>query len=229
MPTLIAVDARLRTVGDEITITYNAPGSGDGEIAIVPEGGDPADAVETLAAADERGTAKLDTSGWDPGAYDAVLTDGDGAEVARVSFYLRDPQAQLELSTDRRSYERGRADRGLVDRGSRQPLGLARGLQGRGVGPRDGRLPDLGLHRRTFGGHRPADHRTARPRSAPTARALRGRCRRATTSSTTCSPTSTSRPAAPSSAFAAGVGAPAAADAATYSRPAARSASACSE
>ena len=106
MPTLIAVDARLRDVGDEITVTHNAPGSGADEIAIVPEGGDPADPVETLAAADERGTAKLDTAGWDPGAYEAVLTDGDGAEVARVSFYLRDPHAQLELSTDQPSYER---------------------------------------------------------------------------------------------------------------------------
>lgn len=107
MPTLIAVDASLRTVGDEITVTYNVPESGDDEIVIVPEGGDPAEAVETLAASDERGTAKLDASGWDPGAYDAVLTDADDAEVARVSFYLRDPRAQLELSTDRRSYERG--------------------------------------------------------------------------------------------------------------------------
>ena len=107
MPTLIAVDARLRTVGDEIAVTYNVPGSGDGEIAIVPEGGDLAEAVETLEASGERGTTTLDTSGWDSGAYDAVLTDGDDAEVARVSFYLRDPQAQLELSTDRPTYERG--------------------------------------------------------------------------------------------------------------------------
>ena len=107
MPTLIAVDASLRTVGDEIAVTYNVPGSGDGEIAIVPEGGDPAEAVETLDASGERGTTKLDTSGWDPGTYDAVLTDGDDAEVARVTFYLRDPQAQLQLSTDRRTYERG--------------------------------------------------------------------------------------------------------------------------
>ena len=73
----------------------------------MPEGGDPAEAVETLDASGERGTTKLDTSGWDPGAYDAVLTDGEDAEVARVTFYLRDPQAQLQLSTDRRTYERG--------------------------------------------------------------------------------------------------------------------------
>jgi hypothetical protein len=74
MPTLIAVDASLRTVGDEVTITHNAPGSDGGEIAIVPEGADPDEAVETLAAEGERGTARLDTSGWEPGAYEAVLT-----------------------------------------------------------------------------------------------------------------------------------------------------------
>jgi hypothetical protein len=107
MPTLIAVDARLRTVRDEITVTHNLPGSDDNEIVIVPEGADRADAVETPAAPAERGTTTLDTSGWDPGAYDALLTDGDDAEVARVSFYLRDPQARVQLSTARRSYQHG--------------------------------------------------------------------------------------------------------------------------
>jgi hypothetical protein len=108
MPTLIAVDASLRTVGDEIAVTHNAPGSADSEIAIAPEGDDPVEAIETLAAADEHGTAKLDTSGWDPGAYEALLIDADGAEVARVSFYLRDPRAAIELSTDQQSYEPGK-------------------------------------------------------------------------------------------------------------------------
>jgi hypothetical protein len=107
MPTLIAVDESLRTVGDEIAVTYNAPGSDDREIAIVPEGGDPADAVEVLEAPGGRGETTLDTSGWDAGAYDVVLTDADDADVARVPVYLRDPQAQLELSIDRRTYERG--------------------------------------------------------------------------------------------------------------------------
>jgi len=105
MPTLVAVDAALRDVGDEIAVTHNASESGETEIAIVPAGGDPSEAVETLAATDARGTATLDTTGWDPGAYDAVLTDD--AELARVSFHLRDPQAELELSTDRRSYGPG--------------------------------------------------------------------------------------------------------------------------
>lgn len=107
MPTLIAVDASLRTVGDEIEVTYNAPDAEAEEVAVVPEGGEPADAVETLAVSRERGGERLDTAGWDAGAYDAVLTDADGAEIARVPFYLRDPDAALELSTDRPTYAPG--------------------------------------------------------------------------------------------------------------------------
>lgn len=106
MPTLVAVDARLATVGDEIAVTYNAPGEDD-ELAIVPKGGDPADAVESLDASGDRATTSFDTAGWSPGRYDAVLAAADGAETARVSFYLRDPDARLELSTDRRTYAPG--------------------------------------------------------------------------------------------------------------------------
>lgn len=106
MPTLVAVDESLRDAGDEIAITHNAPG-GDGEIAIVPAGEEAGDALETLSAAARRGTAELDTSGWEAGSYDAVLLDAEGAELARVSFHLRDPLARLELSTGRGSYGRG--------------------------------------------------------------------------------------------------------------------------
>jgi endonuclease/exonuclease/phosphatase family metal-dependent hydrolase len=107
MPTLVAVDGRMRTVGDEIAVTYNAPGSDRNTIAVVPEGGDPAAALERLDAPGPRGTATLDTSGMDPGGYEAVLLDGDGSEIARISFWLRDPHAELRLRTDKRTYERG--------------------------------------------------------------------------------------------------------------------------
>ena len=108
MPTLIAVDARLADVGDEITLTWNNPEQGGNEIAVVPAGGGLADPLETVEATDPRGTARLDTTGWDPGSYEAVLIGGDDdAEVALVPFYLRDPGAELDISTDRRTYGRG--------------------------------------------------------------------------------------------------------------------------
>ena len=88
-------------------VSHNTPGATDSEIAVVPEDGDPDDALETLAAADERGTASFDTDGWEPGGYDVVLADAEGAETARVSFFLRDPQARLEFSTESATYAPG--------------------------------------------------------------------------------------------------------------------------
>ena len=107
MPELVAVDARLRTVGDEIVVSWNTPGASEGEIAIVPEGDDSGDPLETFATDGERGSLKLDTAGWDPESYEAVLSGDGGDEIARVSFYLRDPRAELELSAGKRTYSRG--------------------------------------------------------------------------------------------------------------------------
>ncbi len=106
MPTLVAVDARLGMVGDEIEVTYNSP-EANKAIDVVPEGGEPGDALETLDAPGDRSTTSFDTAGWDPGGYDVVLSEEDGAETARISFYLRDPEAGLELSANRRTYARG--------------------------------------------------------------------------------------------------------------------------
>ena len=55
MPTMVSVDARLRTVGDTITVAYNAPDSDGNEIAIVPEGGDPRSPARRLDVRGERG------------------------------------------------------------------------------------------------------------------------------------------------------------------------------
>ena len=107
MPTQVAVDARLGTVGDEVRVFHNTPGGGDGEIVVVPEGGGVDEALETFEAEGERSEGTVDTAGWEPGGYDVVLVGDDGAETARVSFFLRDPQARLELSTDRSTYAPG--------------------------------------------------------------------------------------------------------------------------
>ena len=107
MPELVAVDEALRTVGDELVITHNSPGAAEGELAVVTEGDAATDAVETVPLADERGTTQLDTAGWEAGGYDIALLEGDGSEIARTPFYLRDPDANLELSTDKENYAPG--------------------------------------------------------------------------------------------------------------------------
>ena len=108
MPTMVSVNARMATVGDRITLRYNAPGSDRNTIAIVPAGGgDPARASRHLAASSESGKASLDTSRMAPGGYEAALLDQGGDRIARVSFWLRNPRAKLRLSTDRRTYAEG--------------------------------------------------------------------------------------------------------------------------
>ncbi len=96
LPTMVAVNARLADVGDELTVTHNTPGSDDNETAVLAEGGDPADPVDTLAApAGERGTRrKLDTAGWEPGGYDVVLTDADGRAAGPRSVLSPRPACQ---------------------------------------------------------------------------------------------------------------------------------------
>ncbi len=106
LPTTVAVDARLLDVGDPVTATYNAPGSGGGEVAIVPAGGEPGSAVQAQEAPGEKGELTFDTSDLDPGGHDVVLTS-DGDEVARVGIWVRAPDAEVQVTTDEEAYAVG--------------------------------------------------------------------------------------------------------------------------
>ena len=111
------------------------PGSDGNEIAIVPEGGDP-DPIETLDAAGERGTTSSTPPAGTPGSYEVVLADGDGAEIARVLVLPARSGGGARALDRPASLRARRADRGRVVAGAREPLGLARGLRGLGLGPR---------------------------------------------------------------------------------------------
>ena len=105
MPTMVAVNARLLTVGDTVSVTYNAPGKSGLKVAIVDDG-QPAKTVMTQVAQSSKGTFTLDTSKIAAGGYEAVLTS-NGSEVARVPFWLRAVQAQVQLTTDKQVYTVG--------------------------------------------------------------------------------------------------------------------------
>ena len=106
LPTMVAVGNRLLDVGDDVEVTYHAPGSDEGAVAIVAAGGEPGSAGETQSASGARGQVTLDTSEMDPGGYDVVLTGSDG-EVARVGIWLRDPGAEVRVTTDAEEYAEG--------------------------------------------------------------------------------------------------------------------------
>jgi hypothetical protein len=103
MPVMVSVNAALLTQGDPLTVAYRSTGSG-GSVAIVPSGGATSSPALTEDVTATSGTFDVDTSALEPGGYDAVLVGGDGSEVARVAFWVRDPNAQIEVSTDEETY-----------------------------------------------------------------------------------------------------------------------------
>jgi endonuclease/exonuclease/phosphatase family metal-dependent hydrolase len=107
MPPMVAVNARLGTVGDRMTVAYNAPGLDANEIAIVRAGGDPDSPAIRLPAEGVRGTQGLDTSRLKPGQYEAVLLDSSGNRLDRISFVLRPRHPKTRISTDHKTYRPG--------------------------------------------------------------------------------------------------------------------------
>ena len=106
MPVMVSVNAALLTQGDPLTVAYRSTGS-DGSVAIVPSGGATSSPALTEDVTASSGTFDVDTSALEPGGYDAVLVGGDGSEVARVASWVRDPNAQIEVSTDEETHRVG--------------------------------------------------------------------------------------------------------------------------
>ncbi len=103
MPVMVSVSEALLTQGDQLTVAYRSSES-DGSVAIVPSEGDPGSAVVTEDATGTSGSLDVDPAALEPGGYDAVLSSANGSELARVAFWVRDPNAVIEVSTDRPSY-----------------------------------------------------------------------------------------------------------------------------
>ncbi len=103
----LSLERRLLTGGEELGVLYNAPGSAENTIAIVPEGGSADDALASEAVSGEAGTTSFDTSSLDPSGYDIVLVDAEGDELERNSFWVRSAEDDVTLSTDQATYAVG--------------------------------------------------------------------------------------------------------------------------
>jgi hypothetical protein len=106
LQTMVSVSPALLTQGDPLTVSYHAP-SATGGVAIVAAGGDSDAAAVTEDLTAANGSFDVDTASLAPGGYDAVLKDGDGAELARVGLWVRDPNAVIAVSTDKPTYAEG--------------------------------------------------------------------------------------------------------------------------
>lgn len=102
LPTLVALDSRMLTRGDTLTVRYRLPDPGDGTVEVVPDKARLAG--RTYAAAGTDGTLTVETKGLAPGGYRVLLHDGSGATLARNRFWLRPAHPRVVIRTDRASY-----------------------------------------------------------------------------------------------------------------------------
>jgi hypothetical protein len=105
MPEMISVNVSLLDVGDPLTISYRT--AEPGGVQVVSAGADWAGSTSAVSfeATERSGTYDVETRELGPGAYDAVLVGED--ERARVGFVIRDPRAEISVSTDAERYEPG--------------------------------------------------------------------------------------------------------------------------
>jgi endonuclease/exonuclease/phosphatase family metal-dependent hydrolase len=110
MPALIAVERRLVSVGDDLTVRVHTRGS-RGERVVLGRARDGAlGAVPSRSIDDPRSDDRriaFSTGGLEPGAYRAALVEPSGATVAQIPFWLQKPGAAPEVETDRPSYATG--------------------------------------------------------------------------------------------------------------------------
>ncbi len=100
----VSLDRRLLTEGEELGVHYRAPGTTDGVVSVVPEGGSPDDALASEALTGESDTTSFDTTPLEPGGYDVVLVDASGTELERNSFWVRSEEEDVTLTTDKATY-----------------------------------------------------------------------------------------------------------------------------
>lgn len=109
-PVMVGVDRRRLAVGDLLLVRFNIPGMEDARVSILPQGADAGAApVATMPTGDasDRPSIRFGTSGIAAGAYDAVLLDPEGKELARTPFWLLEPDAKPTLTVEKPGYAPG--------------------------------------------------------------------------------------------------------------------------
>jgi len=110
-PTLVSVDRRLVTAGDEVLVRYHARRGDAASIAVVPAYGDPdSDAVEAIPLDEDAassGELPVSTRRWRPWPYELVLRSATGAELSRAPVWVQARGGEPQLRTTDRMVAAG--------------------------------------------------------------------------------------------------------------------------
>lgn len=106
-PAMVAVDQRRVEKGELIVVRFNLAGLEDARVSIVRAGSAPdRNVAVTMPTGDgtDRPSIRFSTVRMKPRAYDAVLTDPAGRELARAPFWLVAPDAKAQLWASKEIY-----------------------------------------------------------------------------------------------------------------------------
>jgi endonuclease/exonuclease/phosphatase family metal-dependent hydrolase len=109
-PAMVGIDRRIVTQGEDFILRFAVGNLEDARISVVPKGGDPAtSALASMATGDasDRPSIKLGSTFMKIGAYDAVLADADGKELARTPFWVLARDAVPAVAAQKASYKPG--------------------------------------------------------------------------------------------------------------------------
>jgi hypothetical protein len=108
-PTIVSVDRRLVTKGEDVVVRYHAEDGDAASVVIVPTGGDPAIIAlgEPALTEPEGGEVSFSTVRWPPEVFDAVLLSVSGDELARTTVWVQKEGGQPQLRTSEPAYGTG--------------------------------------------------------------------------------------------------------------------------
>ena len=109
-PVMVTAAQRLFHTGDDVPVTFHAPGEDGEQLAVVRAGeavDSALDAAPTGDGSPVDGTTTFASDDWEAGAYEAVLADAAGADLARYPFWIQDAGVDAEIGTGSPSYREG--------------------------------------------------------------------------------------------------------------------------
>jgi endonuclease/exonuclease/phosphatase family metal-dependent hydrolase len=95
-PILVSAAHRSVDAGGDVEIFFHAPDGAGTTVSILGPDGDEVASLGTEGATD--GSLSFDAASWSTGAYEALLSDASGTELARSPFWIADPNAGATIT-----------------------------------------------------------------------------------------------------------------------------------
>ena len=106
LPNLVSVMRPLVDVGEQLEVTFHAPGE-EGEVVEVTSEGQSVDEASTEGQAD--GSVTFETAAWSAASHEVTLRGSDGSELSTLTVWVLDPDEGPTISTGKKAYEVGEA------------------------------------------------------------------------------------------------------------------------